>query len=203
MIRFMKRTALAVSAAALMAGLAQAQEPKICQKITGTVTESILPQSIAPNDPFGRVAGSFEGNFGGAAKAAKTAILITPPQFTTSNVFSRPLAISVRETFITGPGDTISVSGTSYFTLAPGTLAGDTASTPSQCPGTPCVITVPKVTTITGGTGRWAGATGQIREIGLGNLNLPQGQGTFVSIMDGEVCLPAGSVSAFSQKDQR
>jgi hypothetical protein len=56
----------------------------------------------------------------------------------------------------------------------------------------------PQVLDVTGGTGRWAGATGQLRTVGIGNLDLPHGQGTFIFVVTGEVCLPAGSTSAGS-----
>jgi hypothetical protein len=75
-------------------------------------------------------------------------------------------------------------------------LPGDTTSTSSKCPGTPCIVQVPQTLTITGGTGRWAGASGELRNVGLGNLNLPQGQGVFTLSVSGEVCVPSGSLTA-------
>ena len=36
---------------------------------------------------------------------------------------------------------------------------------------------------------RWANATGQLRNVGIGNLDLQKGQGTFVFVVKGEVCV--------------
>lgn len=182
-----------------------AQDFKVCQKISGTGTETILPKEIAPNDPFGRIMGSFTGSFGGVSTVPYTAILTSPPVFSTAGFPSVQTTISVREAYVTGPGDSLSFSGTSIFNLAPASLPGDTASTSpiSRCPGTPCVVQVPKDLTITGGTGRWAGASGVLRGVGLGNLNLPQGQGTFVFSLEGEVCVSASSVALSHPAEKR
>jgi hypothetical protein len=187
---------LSLLAAALAVAPAMAADPiKVCQKITGTMSETILPQESAPNDPFGRILGAFTGSFGGAANASVTAFLVTPPGFS-----SGPLAttnvIQVRHAFLTGPGDVVTTLGKTIFNVAPATLPGETAYNASKCPNTPCVVENPQVLTITGGTGRWAGASGELRNLGLGNINLPQGQGWFTFVVAGEVCVPSSSLSA-------
>ena len=196
----LKASLLMLALGALSSSL-QAQAPKLCQKISGTAVETILPRDSAPNDPFGRIGGTLTGNFAGVSRVSKTAILTSAPAFSSNGVFAARLPIGVSEVFVTGPGDSLTVKGTSYFTQAPATLPGETVQVSSKCPGTPCVLVVTKVSTITGGTGRWAGVTGELREIGLGNLNLPQGQGTFVSFVDGEACFAPGSIQATSNEE--
>jgi hypothetical protein len=181
---------------ALSAGM-QAADIRVCQKISGASTETILPQESAPGDMFGRILGSFTGNFAGASHVAYTAILVSPPVFSAASPLASPTPIAVKEAFVTSPGDVITVTGTSFFNLAPSAQPGEnTSGGANRCPGTPCVIQIPKTLKITGGTGKWTGATGQIRGLGLGNLNLPQGQGSFTFMIEGEVCLPAGVVGA-------
>jgi hypothetical protein len=52
------------------------------------------------------------------------------------------------------------------------------------------VVENPQVLDIIGGTGRWARATGVLKNLGIGNLDLTNGQGTFVFVVKGEVCIP-------------
>jgi len=172
---------------------------KVCQKITGTMMETIVPAEASPNDPFGRILGMFTGSFGGATNAALTAFLITPPAF--SPGFPVPTTVmQVRHVFLTGPGDTVTTLGKTIFNPGPATLPGSTDAAVSKCPATPCVVENPQVLDITGGTGKWAGATGQLRNLGLGNLNLPQNQGVFTFVVQGEVCLPVSNVGALNSE---
>lgn len=193
------RVAVVVAAAVL--GLvvpARAQRAR-CYSISGTFTESIVASSQVPNDPFGRVVGSFIGDIGGVTNASVTSFLTSPPLF--SGPSGPPGIIQVRHVFNTGPGDSINTLGRAVFIPAPvvlpsaiaanpGSVPGTTAAPvgPSQCPLTPCVVTVPQVLDIIGGTGRFAGATGQLRNLGQGNLDLLNGKGQFVFISTGEVC---------------
>lgn len=170
-------------------------QPKVCQKISGSSTETILPKDSAPNDPFGRIVGLFTGSFAGTSAVPMTAFLTTPPTF--SPGFPIPATvIEVQQAFVTGPGDTVTAKGKVLFNPGPASLPGENTTQLSKCPGTPCMVQVPQQFTITGGTGRWVGASGQLRNIGIGNLNLPQGQGSFTFLVDGEVCLPASAVGA-------
>ncbi len=159
-----------------------------CKHVSGTSTETIIPPSGAPNDPFGRVLGMFYGDFAGIANAAFTAILVTPPEFSGPSGPSK--LITVKHVFLTGPGDTIATTGKAAFIPGPATQPGQTEVIQSHCPGTPCVIENPQVLDIIGGTGRFAGATGQLQNLGQGNLNLAQGQGVFIYVVKGQVCLP-------------
>jgi hypothetical protein len=194
--RFFSTLAMIAAAIALTSSPVNAQA-KVCKPIRGTMSESFLPVELYPNDPFGRGLGLFHGDFAGFSVAAVTALLITPPAFSPGPPAPTQV-MQVRHGFNTGPGDVISTLGKTIFNVAPGTLPGQTENSPSRCPGTPCIIQNPQVLDIQGGTGRWAGATGQLRNLGLANLNLPQGQGQFVYVVEGEVCLPASSVSALS-----
>jgi hypothetical protein len=127
--------------------------------------------------------------------ASLTAFLVTPPAFSGATL-SPSQVMTVRHAFLTGPGDVLTTLGKTIFNPGPATLPGETTSASSRCPGTPCVVENPQVPTITGGTGRWAGASGEFRNLGVGNLNLPQGQGWFTFVSTGEVCVPSGSVGA-------
>lgn len=192
---------LGIAAVAALTFPLQAQL-KVCQKIAGTMHETIVPAESAPNDPFGRIIGMFNGSLGGANNASLTAFLVTPPAFSPGAPV--PTAVmQVRHVFMTGPGDTITTLGKTIFNIAPATLPGSSEAALSRCPGTPCIVQNPQVLDITGGTGRWTGATGQFRNLGLGNLNLPQGQGTFTFVVQGEVCLPSTAAGALSSAERQ
>jgi len=196
-----KRNSLALGlsvAAVLTAATPLYSQAKLCKNIRGTMVETILPKEAAPNDPFGRILGMVTGDFAGYSHVSVTGFLVTPPAFSTGAPGTPSAVMQVRHGFATGPGDTITTLGKTIFNVAPGNLPGQTQAVASQCPGTPCIVQNPQVLDITGGTGRWAGATGQLRNVGLGNLNLPQGQGQFAFVVEGEVCLPASSVNALS-----
>jgi hypothetical protein len=176
-------TVFAVSANSLML----AQNAK-CKTIKGQFSETIVPASQAPGDPFGRVLGLFTGDFGGVATAAVTAFLVTQPQF--SNAGGASAVMTVRHVFLLAPGDTVITLGKTIFTPAPATEPGQTNYVASVCPFAPCLVENPQVLTIIGGTGRYVGATGELRNLGLGNLDLLNGLGTFTFISSGEICLP-------------
>lgn len=182
--------------AALLLGNTNAQtgttattpSPTICKKVSGMSTETIVPASQAPNDPFGRVLGLFTGDFAGIATVSLTAALTTPPAFSPPSGAST--LMQVRHVFLTGPGDTVITLGEVLFNPGPATEPTQTNFVNSICPLAPCVVENPQVLTVIGGTGRWAGATGEIKSLGLGNLNLPANQGAFVYMVSGEICIP-------------
>jgi hypothetical protein len=182
----------ALIAAAVVAlgtqGMAQAQQPK-CRTIKGQMSETIVPASQAPNDPFGRILGLFTGDFGGVPTVAVTAFLVTQPQF--SNPSGPSTVMTVRHVFLLAPGDTVITLGQTIFTPAPATEPGQTNFVNSVCPFSPCLVENPQVLTIIGGTGRYVGATGQLKNLGLGNLDLLNNIGVFTFVASGEVCLPA------------
>ena len=185
-----KKIALLIGAAVLV-GSISAQTPAgptICKSISGMSTETIVPASQAPNDPFGRVLGLFTGDFAGVSTVSLTAALTTPPAFSPPSGAST--LMQVRHVFLTGPGDTVITLGEVLFNPGPATEPTQTNYVNSICPLAPCVVENPQVLTVIGGTGRWAGATGQITSLGLGNLNLPKNQGAFVYMVSGQVCIP-------------
>jgi hypothetical protein len=183
-----------IAAMALMAGSICAQTttttpaPTTCKTISGMSTETIVPASQAPNDPYGRVLGLFSGDFAGIATVSLTAVLTTPPAFSAPSGASS--LMQVRHVFLTGPGDTVITLGEVLFNPGPATLPTQTNFVNSICPLAPCIVENPQVLTVIGGTGRWNGATGQITSLGIGNLNLPAGQGAFVYMVTGQVCIP-------------
>jgi hypothetical protein len=159
-----------------------------CKTVKGMSTETIMPASQAPNDPFGRVIGLFSGDFAGVATVSLTSFLTSAPMFSPTSGPST--LMQVRHVFLTGPGDTISTLGQVLFNPAPATQPTQTNFVNSICPLAPCIVENPQVLTVIGGTGRWAGATGQITTLGLGNLNLPANEGSFVYMVSGQVCIP-------------
>jgi hypothetical protein len=167
--------------------LLHAQDTK-CKTIQGSMHETIVPQSQAPNDPFGRILGLFTGDFGGVSPVALTAFLVTQPQFSPPNGAS--IVMTVRHVFLLAPGDTVITLGKTIFTPGPATQPGQFNFVNSTCPFAPCVVENPQVLDIIGGTGRYKGATGQLRNLGLGNLDLPNNQGVFTFVVSGQVCIP-------------
>lgn len=195
------RIAVAVALAFLALVVPAHAQRTRCSSINGMMIETISTASQVPNDPFGRIVGTFTGDFGGVTNASLTAFLTTPPAF--SGPSGPPSVMQVRHVFNTGPGDTVNTLGRTIFIPAPvvlpaaiaanpGSVPGTTAAPvgPSQCPLTPCVVTNPQVLDIIGGTGRFEGATGQLRNLGQGNLDLLNGKGQFVFIVTGEICFP-------------
>jgi hypothetical protein len=96
---------------------------KTRQKVSGITTETILPREAAPNDPFGRVVGTFTGSLGGASTAAVTAFLASPPAFSGGGL-ATATAIQVKQAWVTAPGDVFTTAGKAFFNVAPGHAAG-------------------------------------------------------------------------------
>jgi hypothetical protein len=159
-----------------------------CKTVKGQMSETIVPASQAPNDPFGRILGLFTGDFGGVNTVAVTAFLVTQPQFSPPTGPSN--VMTVRHVFLLAPGDTVISLGKTIFTPGPATQPGQFNGVSSVCPFAPCVVENPQVLTIIGGTGRYDGATGELRNLGSGNLDLLNGQGVFTFVVSGEVCIP-------------
>src|SRR5262245_50661695 len=67
--------------ALLLGGITGLNGADQCRVVSGVMSETIVPQSQAPNDPFGRIVGMFNGDFSGSSFAAITAFLTTPPSF--------------------------------------------------------------------------------------------------------------------------
>ena len=188
-------------AAVLLAGSLSGQTgtvPAVCKTVSGISTETIVPVSQAPRDQFGRLLGLFQGDFAGIQKVSLTALWTTPTAFSDPSAFASFL-IKIRHVFLTGPGDTVITEGEMLLNPGAATAPTQTNLVNSICPLAPCVVEVPQVLTVIGGTGRWSGATGQITGLGLGNLDfpgvgypyIPVGKGTFVYIVKGQICVPA------------
>lgn len=183
------RMAPIASLALLVGSMSGLSGAEICKTVSGVMQETIIPTSQAPNDPFGRIVGLFNGDFSGVSVAAITAFLVTPPAFSPAQPGPSSV-MQVRHVFMTGPGDTVITLGKTIFTPGPATQPGQFNFVNSVCPFAPCVVENPQELEIIGGTGRWANATGVLRNLGIGNLDLPNGQGTFVFVVKGEVCVP-------------
>lgn len=187
-----KRIAPFVAGALLIlvggASVVNAQTGTICKSISGVSQETIVPASQAPGDPFGRVIGLFQGDFAGYPTVALTAALVSPPAFSPPSGASS--LMQARDVYLTGPGDTVITLGQVLFNPGPATLPNQSNFVNSVCPFAPCVVENPQTLNIIGGTGKWANATGQLTGLGIGNLNLTVGQGSFVYMVTGQVCVP-------------
>ncbi len=126
-----------------------------CQKVSGSMMETIIP---APNDPFGRALGIVSGALNGVS----TAVIISPDGSKSSDVI------------VTSRGDM---------------LQGTGALTQTPIPGNSTDLTVNVILTITGGAGKYSGATGTLTYHGLAQFTSPT-TGTFNVIYQGSVCGP-------------
>ncbi|MEQ1884889.1 MAG: hypothetical protein ABL967_07490 [Bryobacteraceae bacterium] len=136
-----------------------------CVNVSGTVLEVTVP--VPPQNPP-RVAGPVNGSLNGAITAF---IIEFNPQL------DGKIQLVTQETFVTGPGDTLTTSGAAVLTPMPNRPPGDFND----------VLTL----TVTGGTGRWAGASsGKIVLTGKGyNFFDPeQGNAYFQLSYRGTVC---------------
>jgi hypothetical protein len=127
-----------------------------CQHVVGSITEAIIP---APNDPLGRAL----GNVNGALNGADTAVITS----------SGPdgLSFTSFDVILTNRGDTLTANGAGILTPVPGNSNQATLN-----------VTL----AITGGSGKYTGATGTLTYKGLANFNA----GTFSLIYRGSVCAP-------------
>jgi hypothetical protein len=114
----------------------------------------------SPNDPFGRGLGNVTGALSGAFTGIITSL--NPPNATSLDVF------------VTKRGDMLTAIG---------------AGTITPVPGEPGEFIGHVDLTITGGSGKYDGATGWIKFEGQGHLGGP-GVGTFDVIYRGSVCGP-------------
>jgi hypothetical protein len=117
----------------------------------------------SPNDPFGRVLGNVNGVLNGASTAVITSF--NPPNATSFDVF------------VTNGGDMLTATGAVTLTPVPGKPPGE--------------FTVNVTLTVTGGSGKYAGALGTITFEEQGhNVFGGSGVGTFDTIYQGSVCGP-------------
>ncbi len=136
-----------------------------CQPVHGKIQWTVIP---APNEPFGRVLGSVTGLLAGPSTDSIQSVSVGPGGVTTTVDF--PI-------FMTGKNDLL--FGESHATFIP-------------LPGPVGFVSDSQTITITGGTGKFSGATGVINADGVGhNLFGPEagpGSTFFTLDYDGAVC---------------
>jgi hypothetical protein len=145
---------------------AQAQQA-LCSSVLGKITWTVIP---APNDPFGRVVGSVTGSLKGSSSAIIQELVPDPR---TGIIQTKDLDI-----FVLGKQDVLIGNSNAVFT---------------PIPGQPGDFQDQQTITITGGTGRLAGATGTLYILGRGyNLGSPSPVGDTYFTVDyyGQVCHP-------------
>lgn len=130
-----------------------------CQHVRGSDIETIIP---SPNDPLGRVLGIVDGTLKGASTAFLTSLNSDGLKATSSDVF------------VTKWGDILTATGA--VTLTP-------------VPGSSSEFTENATLTITGGAGKYKGASGTVTLQGRAVFD-SSGGGTFDVIYHGSVCGP-------------
>lgn len=130
-----------------------------CKHVRGSNVETIIP---SPNDPFGRVLGIVNGVLNGASTTVVTS--------------SSPdgLHATSLDVFVTNKGDILTATGVVTLTPAPGSSSE---------------FTEYAILTITGGSGKYQGASGTITLEGKAVFD-SSGGGTFDVIYKGSVCGP-------------
>ena len=141
-----------------------------CTSVSGTIAESVLPLGAAPNDPIGRTLATVTGDLRGA----KTAILVSVAPASNGG----QTAVT-KDVFVTEQKDILVGDGSAKFSPI-------TTGIP---PNIEDVLTIK----ITGGTGRYAKATGSLTVVGLGQ-NVGPGTGFFTLTYTGSICVPASAL---------
>lgn len=151
-----------IALALCLAVLGTAMEARAdCQHVRGTDVETIIP---SPNDPLGRVLGIVTGVLNGASTAFLTSLSGDGLKATSSDVF------------VTNRGDILTATGAVTLTPVPGDSSGQ-------------LFTENATLTITGGSGKYKGASGTITLEGRSVFD-SSGGGTFDVIYQGSVCGP-------------
>jgi hypothetical protein len=145
-------------AAPWAAASAQAQT---CTDVSGKFNEMILPADSAPNDPAGRVLGNVDGTLAGATTAFITSL---------APGANGALNVTTNNAFATFEGNLLFTRGAAVWTfISTGFYQVD--------------LTL----TVTGGSGKYVGATGTIKVLGIGDSVGP-GSGQFIQEYRGQVC---------------
>ncbi len=138
-----------------------------CRHVRGGITETII---AAPNDPLGRVLGNVDGVLNGAHTALITSFNPAPAPLIVLHATSF-------DVFVTNGGDMLTGTCANTLTPVPGKPPGDFRENATF--------------TITGGSGKYAGATGRMSYKGRAhNVFGGAGLGTFNLIYRGYVCGP-------------
>ena len=142
-----------------------------CKKVNGKFSEFVIDPFLSPADPYGRVVLVSQGTINAIGTAILTSVGDGPTPGT--------LGATTRHLFLVSQKDQLTATGVAVFTPIPGT------------PNVTDVLTL----TITGGTGKFANATGTIVATGLGTnfFPLPPGpssanQSFFEFRLSGEIC---------------
>jgi len=130
-----------------------------CKNVRGSEVETII---TSPNDPLGRTLGIVNGVLNGVSSAL---VISTSPDGLHATSF---------DVFVTNGGNIL-------------TATGDVILNP--IPGSSSQLTENATLTITGGTGKYTGATGKITLVGTAVFD-SSGGGTFDLIYRGSVCAP-------------
>jgi hypothetical protein len=130
-----------------------------CKHLRGSDVETIIP---SPNDPLGRTLGIVNGVLNGASTAVVTS---SSPDGLNATSF---------DVFVTNGGDMLTATGVVTLTPAPGSSSEFTENA---------------ILTITGGSGKYKGASGTITLEGKAVFD-SSGGGTFDVIYKGSVCGP-------------
>jgi len=137
-----------------------------CQNATGKGEWTLIPSA---NDPLGRVLGPNTGTLKGAVSAHLTSLVPNP---------DGSLHATSVEVWVLGPQDILQFAGEATFTPVPGAPIG--------------TVTDALTLTVTGGTGKYAGATGTINVTGTGHNLFGPAAGPGSSFFDvryqGSIC---------------
>src|SRR5437660_410612 len=131
----MRSTLCVIGATLVLSAAAFADQPD-CRKVNGKLSEFVMSPFNSPNDPFGRNVFVSLGTINGIGSSVLTTVGPGPIQGT--------LAVTTLHTFVVSGEDQINALGSAVFTPIPGT------SNVAE------VLTL----TVTGGTGKFAAATG-------------------------------------------
>lgn len=150
----------------VLGSLAFAEQPE-CRKASGKTIEYVADASVSPNDPFGRVLTSSTGTIDAIGTAILTSVGPGPSP--------GALAATTRHLFVTSEHDQLTADGVALFTPIPNSDDVNDSIT----------------LTITGGVGKFKGATGTIVARGIGFNFLPgptAGRTFFVLEYKGRIC---------------
>jgi hypothetical protein len=161
---------MAAAVAVALCSSAFAQQPD-CKQVNGKFSEFVITPFGSPNDPLGRVVLVAQGTINAVGTAILTSVGPGPNPGT--------LGATTRHVFLVSEEDQLTATGVAVFTPIPGT------------PNVTDALTL----TITGGTGKYAGATGTIFANGIGTnfFPLPPGpssanKSTFEFRLSGQIC---------------
>jgi len=155
---------LTIGSACLAAALSgTAPVEAACVPVSGKFTEHILPAGSAPNDPAGRVIGNVDGTLKGATTAFITSIA---PELNGN------LRVTTNNVFVTDEGNQLFTRGDAHWEFIANGF-----------------YQVELTLQIVGGAGKYAGASGTIKTLGVGDKVKP-GSGMFIQEYRGRLCTP-------------